>query len=162
MKYISQSSQNLKMKKYKTVRNNGTPSNRKFKGFNFYIQCNEKLSQSNRERILMESEVHLNEVTSSLPQPIEEQIRMGIISELDSNLTDYELLGGWNKMYDEYGYMMSEFSEQWEKENMGTIPIQKTPSIVQTLMDEIESLKNRVNQLEKLKTKSITSHSIGF
>ena len=110
----------------------------------------------------MESEVHLNEVTSSLPQPIEEQIRMGIISELDSNLNDYELLGGWNKMYDEYGYLMSEFSEQWEKEKMGTIPIQKTPSVVQTLMDEIESLKSRVKELEKLKTKSITSHSIGF
>ena len=110
----------------------------------------------------MESEVHLNEVTSSLPQPIEEQIRMGIISELDSNLNDYELLGGWNKMYDEYGYLMSEFSEQWEKENMVIIPPQKTPSIVQTLMDEIESLKSRVNQLEKLKTKSITSYSIGF
>lgn len=150
------------MKNYNYPRNNGTPSQRKFKGFNFYIQCNEKLSQRNRERILMESEVHLNEVTSSLPHPIDEQIRMGVISELDSNLTDYELLGGWNKMYDEYGYLMSEFSEQWEKEKMGTIPIQKTPSIVQTLMDEIESLKSRVNQLEKLKTKSITSHSIGF
>ena len=150
------------MKTYNNHRNNGTPSHRKFKGFNFYIQCNEKLSQSNRERILMESEVHLNEVTSSLPQPIEEQIRMGIISELDSNLNDYELLGGWNKMYDEYGYLMSEFSEQWEKEKMGIIPPQKTPSIVQTLMDEIESLKSRINQLEKLKTKSITSHSIGF
>ena len=150
------------MIKYKHPLNNGTPSHRKFKGFNFYIQCNEKLSQRNRERILMESEVHLNEVTSSLPQPIEEQIRMGIISELDSNLNDYELLGGWNKMYDEYGYLMSEFSEQWEKENMVIIPPQKTPSIVQTLMDEIESLKSRVNQLEKLKTKSITSYSIGF
>jgi len=150
------------MKPYNNPRNNGTPSNRKFKGFDFYIQCNEKLSQSNRERLLMESEVHLNKVTSSLPQPIEEQIRMGIISELDSNLNDYELLGGWNKMYDEYGYLMSEFSEQWEKENMGTIPPQKTPSIVQTLMDEIEYLKSRVNQLEKLKTKSITSYSIGF
>jgi len=150
------------MKPYNNPRNNGTPSNRKFKGFDFYIQCNEKLSQSNRERLLMESEVHLNKVTSSLPQPIEEQIRMGIISELDSNLNDYELLGGWNKMYDEYGYLMSEISEQWEKENMGTIPPQKTPSIVQTLMDEIEYLKSRVNQLEKLKTKSITSYSIGF
>ena len=111
---------------------------------------------------MKESEVHLNEVTSSLPQTIEELIRMGVVSELDSSLTDYELLGQWNQIYDEYGYLMSEFSEQWEKENMGTIPIQKTPSIVQTLMDEIESLKSRVNQLEKLKTKSITSHSIGF
>ena len=150
------------MKKYKTIRNNGTPSHRKFKGFNFYIQCNEKLSQSNRERILMESEVHLNEVTSSLPQPIEEQIRMGVIGELDSSLSDYELLEQWNTIYDEYGYLMSEFSEKWEKENMGTIPPQKTPSIVQTLLEEIESLKKRVSELEKLKSQPISSGSIGF
>ena len=150
------------MKSYNNPRNNGTPSHRKFKGFNFYIQCNEKLSQSNRERILMESEVHLNEVTSSLPQPIEEQIRMGVISELDSSLSDYELLEQWNKMYDEYGYLMSEFSEQWEKEKLGTIPPQKTPSIVQTLLDEIESLKKRVSELEKLKSQPIPSGSIGF
>ena len=146
----------------KTIRNNGTPSRRKFKGFNFYIQCNEKLSQSNRERILMESEVHLNEVTSSLPQPIEEQIRMGVISELDSSLTDYELLGGWNKMYDEYGYLMSEFSEQWEKEKVGRKPPKTNPSIIQTLMEEIESLKNRVLELENLKSQTIPSGSIGF
>jgi hypothetical protein len=150
------------MKNYNNPRNNGTPSHRKFKGFDFYIQCNEKLSQSNRERILMESEVHLNEVTSSLPQPIEEQIRMGIISELDSFHTDYELLEQWNHMYDEYGYLMSEFSEKWEKEMMGTIPPQKTPSIVQTLFDKIESLENRVSELEKLKSQPIPSGSIGF
>jgi len=150
------------MKNYNNPRNNGTPSKRKFKGFNFYIQCNEKLSQSNRERILMESEVHLNEVTSSLPHPIDEQIRMGVISELDSNLNDYELLGGWNKMYDEYGYLMSEFSEQWEKEKMGTIPIQKTPSIVQTLLDEIESFKIEMMEMKKLISELSTPKSIGF
>ena len=150
------------MKSYNNPRNNGTPSHRKFKGFNFYIQCNGKLSKKNRKRLIIDSEGYLNEVTFSLPQPMEEQIRMGVISELDSSLTDYELLGQWNHMYDEYGYLMSEFSEQWEKEKLGTIPPQKTPSIIQTLIDEIESLKSRVNQLEKLKTKSITSHSIGF
>ena len=148
------------MTTYNQPRNNGTPSNRKFKGFKFYIQSNEKLSQSNRERLLKESEVHLNEVTSSLPQPIEEQIRMGVIDELDSSLSDYELLEQWNHMYDEYGYLMSEFSEQWKKEKMGTIPPQKTPSIVQTLLDEIESLKKRVSELEK--SKPIPSGSIGF
>lgn len=137
------------MIKYKYPRNNGTPSNRKFKGFNFYIQCNEKLKQSNRERLLRESEIHLNEVTSSLPQPTEEQIRMGVIDELDSSLTDYELLEQWNKMYDEYGYLMSGFSEQWEKEKLGTIPPQKTPSIVQTLLDKIESLENRLDKMER-------------
>ena len=150
------------MRIYNQPRNNGTPSNRKFKGFNFYIQSNEKLKQSNRERLLKESEVHLNEVTSSLPQTIEELIRMGIVSELDSSITDYELLEQWNKMYDEYGYLMSEFSEQWEKEMMGTIPPQKTPSIVQTLFDKIESLENRVSELEKLKSQPIPTGSIGF
>ena len=150
------------MTTYNTPRNNGTPSNRKFKGFNFYIQSNEKLKQSNRERLLKESEVHLNEVTSSLPQPIEEQIRMGVIDELDSSLTDYELLELWNGMYDEYGYLMSEFSEKWEKEMMGTIPPQKTPSIVQTLFDKIESLENRVSELEKLKSQPIPTGSIDF
>jgi hypothetical protein len=150
------------MKPYNQPRNNGTPSNRKFKGFNFYIQCNEKLKQSNRERLLKESEVHLNEVTSSLPQTIEELIRMGVVSELDSFHTDYELLEQWNHMYDEYGYLMSEFSEKWEKEMMGTIPPQKTPSIVQTLFDKIESLENRVSELEKLKSQPIPSGSIGF
>ena len=68
----------------------------------------------------------------------------------------------WNHMYDEYGYLMSEFSEQWEKEKMGTIPPQKTPSIVQTLLEEIESLKKRVYELEKLKSQPIPSGSIGF
>ncbi len=151
------------MKIYQHPRNNGTPSNRKFKGFNFYIQCNEKLKKSNRERLLKESEVHLNEVTSSLPQPIEEQIRMGVLSELDSSLTDYELLEQWNKMYDEYGYLMGDFSEQWEKEKMGTIPPQKTPSIVQTLLEEIESLKNRLEKLEKNNNTSLLrSKSLSF
>jgi len=151
------------MKPYNQPRNNGTPSHRKFKGFNFYIQCNEKLKKSNRERLLKESEVHLNEVTSSLPQTIEELIRMGVVSELDSSLTDYELLGQWNQIYDEYGYLMSEFSEQWEKEKMGTIPPQKTPSIVQTLLDEIESLKNRLEKLEKNNNTSLLrSKSLSF
>lgn len=151
------------MKTYNNPRNNGTPSNRKFKGFNFYIQSNEKLKQSNRERLLKESEVHLNEVTSSLPQTIEELIRMGIVSELDSSLTDYELLEQWNGMYDEYGYLMSEFSEKWEKEMMGTIPPKKTPSIVQTLLEEIESLKNRLDKLEKNNNTSLLrSKSLSF
>lgn len=150
------------MKTYNNPRNNGTPSHRKFKGFNFYIQCNGKLSKKNRKRLIIDSEGYLNEVTSSLPQPMEEQIRMGVISELDSSLTDYELLEQWNHMYDEYGYLMSEFSEQWKKEKMGTIPPQKTPSIVQTLLEEIESLKKRVSELEKLKSQPIPSGSIGF
>jgi hypothetical protein len=150
------------MKPYNQQRNNGTPSNRKFKGFDFYIQCNEKLSKSNRERLLKESEVYLNEITSSLTQSIEEQIKMGVIDELDSTQTDYELLEQWNRMYDEYGYLISEFKEQWENEKLGTIPRENTPTLVQTLLDEIETLKNRVSKLEELKSPPIRSGSIDF
>jgi len=152
------------MKPYNQPRNNGTPSHRKFKGFNFYIQCNEKLKKSNRERLLKESEVYLNEVTSSLPQPIEEQIRIGVVSELDSTLTDYELLEQWNQIYDEYGYLMSEFSEQWEREKMGKGSVkEKKPTIIQTLLDEIESLKNRLDKLEKNNNTSLLrSKSLSF
>ena len=85
---------------------------------------------------------------------------MGIIDELDSSLTDYELLEQWNKMYDEYGYLMSGFSEQWEKEMMGTIPSQKTPSIVQTLLNKIESLENRLNKMERNRIGTIRSINI--
>ena len=149
-------------KSYTHPRNNGTPSKRKFKGFNFYIQGNEKLSKKNRNQLLTKSEIYLNEITSSLPQPIEEQIRMGVIDELDSTLSDYELLEQWNRMYDEYGYLISKFKEQWEKEKMGTNPREKTPTLVQTLLDEIETLKNRVSKIEKLKSQLIPTSSFNF
>jgi len=38
------------------------------------------------------------------------------VGELDSNLTDIELLEQWNQMYDVFGYLMSEFRTKWEKE----------------------------------------------
>ena len=80
------------MKTYTHPRNDGTPSKRKFKGFNFYIQGNEKLSKRNRKRLLTESEVYLNEVISSLPLSVEDQIRKGVIGELDSTQTDVFVL----------------------------------------------------------------------
>ena len=137
------------MKVYEYPRNNGTPSQRKFKGFNFYIQGNEKLSKKNRKRLLKESEVYLNEVTSSLPQSVEDQIRMGVIDELDSTQTDYELLGQWNQVYDNYGYLMSDFRDQWEKEKIGKKPPVEEPSIIQTLISRIENLEKRVSELEE-------------
>jgi len=137
------------MKVYDSPRNDGTPSKRKFKGFNFYIQGNEKLSKKNRKRLLTESEVYLNEVTSSLPQSVEDQIRMGVIDELDSTQTDYELLEQWNQMYDNYGYLMSDFRDQWEKEKIGKKPPVEEPSIIQTLINRIENLEKRVSELEE-------------
>lgn len=145
---------------YTHPRNDGTPSRRKFKGFNFYIQGNEKLSKKNRIRLLKESEVHLNEVTSSLTQSVEDQIQMGVIGELDSTLTDYELLGQWNQMYDNYGYLMSGFRDQWEKEKIGKKPPVEEPSIIQILISRIEELEQRVLNLEE-KTMS-SKPLIGF
>jgi hypothetical protein len=136
------------MRTYNIPRNDGTPSKRKFKGFNFYIQGNDKLSKKNRKRLLKESEVHLNEVTSSLTQTVEEQIRNGIISELDSTLTDFELLDDWNLMYDKFGYLMSKFRDQWEKEKIGNKSPTEVPSIIQILISRIEELENRVFKTE--------------
>lgn len=148
------------MKVYEYPRNNGTPSQRKFKGFNFYIQGNEKLSKKNRKRLLKESEVYLNEVTSSLPQSVEDQIRMGVTDELDSNQTDYELLGQWNQMYDNYGYLMSDFRDQWEKEKIGKKPPIEEPSIIQTLISRIEELERRVLEIET--SRSFSKNQINF
>ena len=148
------------METYTHPRNDGTPSRRKFKGFNFYIQGNEKLSKKNRIRLLKESEVHLNEVTSSLTQSVEDQIQMGVIGELDSTLTDYELLGQWNQMYDNYGYLMSGFRDQWEKEKIGKKPPVEEPSMIQILISRIEELEQRVLNLEE-KTMS-SKPLIGF
>jgi hypothetical protein len=54
-------------RKYLKRRNDGNPSMRKFKGFNFYIQCNEKLSRKNRETLLTKSENYLGSIFHSLP-----------------------------------------------------------------------------------------------
>ena len=99
------------MKKY-----DGTPSKKKFKGYNFYIQCNERLSKKNRENLLRTSPIYLGEVFSSLPLSTDKLVTDGLVGELDSNLTDIELLEQWNPMYDVFGYLMSEFRTKWEKE----------------------------------------------
>ena len=154
------------MKPYSHPRNDGTPSKRKFKGFNFYIQGNEKLSKKNRKLLLKESEIHLNEVISSIKIPADPQIRLGLIHELDSNLNDIELLDQWNHMYDNYGYLMSEFRKEWEKEKIGKTPTLKEPSIIQTLISKIESLENQVESIQKrlneIETTTTSSGSIGF
>jgi len=85
---------------------------------------------------------------------------MGVIGELDSTLTDYELLGQWNQMYVNYGYLMSGFRDQWEKEKIGKKPPVEEPSIIQILISRIEELEQRVLNLEE-KTMS-SKPLIGF
>ena len=98
--------------KPKRKRTKGTSRN-KFKGFDYYIQSNGKLSKKNRKKLLQRSEIYLGEVIS--------QYRSGnhpsdIPSELDPNLSDEELLDVWNDFYDKYGIQIPDFKEKVEKE----------------------------------------------
>lgn len=98
--------------KPKRKRTKGTSRN-KFKGVDYYLQPNEKLSKKNRKELLIRSEIYFGEVES--------QYRSGnrpsdIPSELDPNFSDIELLSIWNDFYDKYGIRISDFKEKIEKE----------------------------------------------
>ena len=133
-------------KKYKSPRNTGQPSLRKFKGFGFYLMGTDKLSKKNRETLLLKSEDYISEVIKSLNLSSHDLMTSGI-GELDPNLTDLELLEQWNHMYDTYGYLMSDFKEKWEKERLKGEPTFKPHSKFE-YQSEIEELKQRISQLE--------------
>ena len=102
----------------KLRRYDGTPSKRKFYGFNFYIQCNEKLSKRDRKTLLTNSKSYLGLIYNSSSLSTEDKQRRGLISELDSSLTDLELLEIWNPIYEEFGYMIPEFKGKWESKQI--------------------------------------------
>ena len=108
---------------------------------------NDKLSKKNREVFLSQSSSILQLVHHSLPNDTESKMGMNFYSEMDSNLSDLELLDQRNHMYDTYGYLMDEFKEKWEKEQLkGEPPINpKTKFEYQT---EIEESKQRISQLD--------------
>lgn len=126
-------------------RNDGTPSKKKFFGFNFYLQCNGKLSKKNRERLLSESRIHLGEIWEGLGLSDDMKIRNGVVNELDSNLLDIELLDIWNSMYLSFGYLITEFREKWEKEK-----IKEYQNGDFKLSSEFELLSERVSILESV------------
>lgn len=138
-----------KMKrKYKTKRYDGTPSRRKFLGFDFYIQCNEKLSQKNRKTLLKKSENYLGSIYHSLNLSTEEKIKKGISNELDSSLTDIELLDEWNSMYEQYGYLIPELKEKWEKKYLKGNQTSNKISKTEMFETKINELEIRIRQLE--------------
>lgn len=139
------------MKKY-----DGTPSKRKFKGYNFYIQCNDKLSKKNRVKLLETSSTYLDEVFSSLPFSTDKKISDGLTNELDYSLSDYELLDQWNYMYDSFGYLMSKFRNQWERERLKDFKFQTFRN-----SENMEDLIERVSRLE-IEIKSIKFKSNRF
>lgn len=140
-------------KKYQTKRNNGTPSRRKFLGFDFYIQCNEKLSRKNRQTLLTKSECYLGSIFHSIPMSLDEKINKGISNELDGSLTDLELLDEWNSMYERYGYLIPELKQKWEKRYLKEVqPSNKIPK-QDRFESKINELEFRIRQLEILLNK---------
>lgn len=126
---------------------------------------NEKLSKKNRQTLLVESEKHLLEVTSSLSSTMstDDIIRKGVVSELDPNLNDYELLDQWNTMYDQFGYLMTDFRSKWEKNHLSDYqPKTETPNIITNLIQRIEYLELEVSKLHQTISKLNSTDTINF
>lgn len=138
------------MKNYIHKKNDGTPSKRKFYGFNFYLQCNEKLSKTHRNRLLNESKSFLGLINNSYSLSIEDKQRRGIVGELDSSLTDIELLEIWNPIYEEFGYLIPEFKDKWESKRIPKEKIQTKKSKFEKSENEMNELRIRIVQLETL------------
>ena len=135
-------------RKYLTKRNDGTPSRIKFLGFDFYIQCNEKLSRKNRETLLTKSEDYLGSIFHSLPMSLDEKINKGISNGLDGSLTDLELLDEWNSIYERYGYLIPDFKDKWEKKFLKGDTKSYKPSNDEKFESKINELEFRIRQLE--------------
>lgn len=142
-------------------RYDGTPSKRKFYGFNFYIQCNEKLSKTHRNQLLNESQSYLGLIYQSSLLSTEDKQRSGLVSELDSSLTDLELLEIWNPIYEEFGYMIPEFKDKWESKRVTNGKIQIKKSKFETSENELNELKCKIVQLEILLKKSKLVEGMG-
>jgi hypothetical protein len=139
---------------YSNKRYNGTTSKSKFYGFNFYIQCNEKLSKTHRNRLLNKSKSYLGLIYNSSSLSTEDKERRGLVSELDSSLTDLELLEIWNPIYDEFGYMIPEFRDKWESKQIPKGKIQTKDSEFEKSESLLNEFKCRINQLKILNRKS--------
>lgn len=148
-------------RRYINRRYDGTPSKRKFYGFNFYIQCNEKLSKTHRNQLLNESKSYLGLIYNSSSLSTEDKQRRGLVSELDSSLTDLELLDIWNPIYEEFGYMIPEFKEKWESKQISKGKVQTKKSKFETSENELNELRCRILQLEILLRKSKLVEGMG-
>jgi hypothetical protein len=142
-------------------RNDGTPSRKKFYGFNFYIQCNEKLSKTHRNLLLNKSKSYLGLIYNSSSLSTEDKQRRGLVSELDSSFTDLELLELWNPIYEEFGYMIPEFKDKWESKQIPKGKIQTKKLKFETSENELNELRCRIVQLEILLRKSKLVEGMG-
>ena len=148
-------------RKYSQKRYDGTPSKKKFYGFNFYIQCNEKLSKRDKTTLLTNSKNYLGLIYNSSSLSTEDKQRRGLVSELDSSLTDLELLEIWNPIYEEFGYMIPEFRDKWESKQIPKGKIQTKDSEFEKTESLLNELRCRIVQLEILNRKSKLIEGMG-
>ena len=94
----------------------------KVKGFNFYIQKNERLKPFERRKLFSQSEDLITQLIDEETKILGsvEKVNKNI-SFLDSSLSDLELREIWNKMYDEHGCRFEPFKDKWIRENVGVI-----------------------------------------
>lgn len=101
----------------------------KVKGFNYYIQPTGKLIKREREELLKQSEEYMT-------------ITVG--KELDSSLSDIELVDEWNQFFDQHGMRFPEFEDSWFREN----PL---PDEIKKESDDKESVKIELPDIVKKK-----------
>lgn len=90
----------------------------KVKGFNFYIQPNEKLKPCERRKLLRLSEDYISNLIDKKTKGGSSIDKLLIkINHLDSKNTDLELLEEWNLIYDLYGCQIPQLKDSWERDN---------------------------------------------
>ena len=105
----------------------------KVKGFDYYPNENGKLTKKQRETILNDSRNWMGQ------------------DEIDSGMSDEEIIGYWNDFYDQNGHSIPEFKKKWEREfirgyeregkSLGKEPTEITES------SEIKDLKKRLSSI---------------
>lgn len=144
------------------------PSNRKVKGFGYYLMSNDKLSKTNRENFITQGNIYISDIIEGLNLiSSDEVITKGIPGELDPKSTDWELMDIFNDLYDKYGYLIPQFKEKWEKDR---IPLKsKSPKRenIGKLMKVLKILESRVQELEwrikmiEMKSQGVKQNSLG-
>jgi len=131
----------------------------KIKGFDFYLNSNERLKPYQRRNLISEGNIIIDDCIQKLSvlngNSTDLLIQNTSLNNLDSKLSDEELLGMWNLQYDDYGYLMDRFFDKWSMERL----------VGSTMENQIEnSLDSDQILIDDSKLKSLvdrfrTSHS---
>lgn len=105
------------------------------RGFGFYIQNNDKLSKKNREILLHDGSVMMEEL---------------IGGELDKTHTDFEIVEHWNNFFQEHGYRFPQFEKEWMRV-YGKPPPDYKPTPMNETKTESTNLKSISDFLDKKK-----------